>query len=81
MIGEISIDDLGYTDDLVMQENTVNSVTAKLQSLNQQSMSPGMEINVGKTKAMHIMKKERVRATTTQDVKEMNFQDPCPNCS
>ena len=80
MMGKISLEDLGYADDLGMLENTVENATAKLQSLNQQSMSAGMEINVGKTKAMHIMKKERVTTTTTQDVKEMNFQHPCPNC-
>ena len=80
MTGEISIDDLGYAEDLSMLENTVESATAKLQFLNQQSMSAGMEIDVGKNKAMHIMKKERVTATNTQDVKEMNFQHPCPNC-
>ena len=79
-MGKISLEDLGYADDLGMLENTVKNATAKLQSLNQQSMSAGMEINVGKTKAMHIMKKERVTTTTTQDVKEMNFQHPCPNC-
>ena len=63
-----------------MLENIVESPTAKLQSLNQQSMSAKIEINVGKTKTMHIMKKEQVTVTTTQDVKEMNFQHPCPNC-
>ena len=57
MIGEISIDDFGYADDLGMLENTVKSATAKLQSLNQQSMTAGMEYKVGKTKAMHILKK------------------------
>ena len=77
MIGEISINDLRYAYDLGVLE----SATAKLQFLNQQSMSAGMEINVGKNKAMHIMKKERVTATTIRDVKKMNFQHPCPNCT
>ena len=77
MIGEISINDLRYAYDLGVLE----SATAKLQFLNQQSMSAGMEINVGKNKAMYIMKKERVTATTIQDVKEINLQHPCPNCT
>lgn len=50
MIEEMSIDDVGYADDLGVLENTDESATVKLQYLNQQSMSAGMEINKGKTK-------------------------------
>ena len=73
-MGEIFLDNLGYADDLGMQKNNIKSATAKLHSLSQQSRPAGMEIKVGKMKVMHMMKKERVTVTTTQDVKEMNIR-------